>query len=83
MVLLEVSLLQKKMVAGPLGTPETSKSKEKNNVSFAGDLVEIIDSDYSDDSANDYDVETSSQPDRVTTADESPRRASVRLAQRA
>ena len=58
-------------------------NKEKNNVSFADDLVEIIDSDYSDDSANDSDVETSSQPNRVTTADESPRRASARLAQRA
>ena len=46
-------------------------------------LVEIIDSDYGDDSANDSDVETSSQPNRVTTADESPRRASARLAQRA
>ena len=46
-------------------------------------LVEIIDSDYSDDSANDSDVETSLQLDWVTTADESPRRASARLAQRA
>ena len=49
------------------------------NVSFSDDLVEVIaDSDYSADEA---DVETSSS--RVTTADESPRRASARLAQRA
>ena len=58
-------------------------NKEKNNVSFADDLVEIIDSDDSDYSANESDMETSSQPNRVTTADESPRRASARLAQRA
>ena len=55
-------------------------NKEKNNVSFADDLVEIIDSD---DSANDSDVETSSQPNRMTTSEELPRRASASLAQRA
>ena len=54
-------------------------TKEKYNVSFSDDLVEVIaDSDYSADEA---DVETSSS--RVTTADESPGRASARLAQRA
>ena len=54
-------------------------TKEKYNVSFSDDLVEIIDdSDYS---ANESDVETSSS--RLTKADESPRRASARLAQRA
>ena len=53
-------------------------AKEKYNVSFSEDLVEVIaDSDYSADEA---DVERSSS--RVTTADESPRRASARLAQR-
>ena len=55
------------------------KAKEKYNVSFSDDLVEVIvDSDYSADEA---DVETSSS--RVTTADESPRRTSARLTQRA
>ena len=47
----------------------------KNNVSFAEDLVEVIDSD---DSANDLDVKTSSEPNWVTTAENSPRRASER-----
>ena len=54
-------------------------TKEKYNVSFSDDLVEVIaDSDYSADVA---DVETSSS--RVTTADEWSRRVSARLAQRA
>ena len=54
-------------------------AKEKYRVSFSDDLVEVIVD--SDDSADEADVETSSS--RVTTADESHRRASARLAQRA
>ena len=54
-------------------------AKEKYRVSFSDDMVEVIVD--SDDSADEADVETSSS--RVTTADESPRRASARLAQRA
>ena len=54
-------------------------TKEKYNVSFSDDLVEVIaDSDYSADEA---DMETSSSS--VTTTDESSGRASARLAQRA
>ena len=44
-------------------------------VPCAEDLVEII---VSDDSANDSDVETNSESNRVTTAENSPRRASER-----
>ena len=49
-------------------------------MSFSEDLVEYI-SDSNDDSAEVAGVETDSS--RVTAADKSPRRASVRLAQRA
>ena len=56
-------------------------TKEKYKVSFSEDLVEFIGDSDDDDSADEADVETSSS--RVTAADESPRRASARLAQRA
>ena len=56
--------------------------KEKNNVCFAEDLVEVIETADSDDSADDSDMVTSSQPDWLTTAENSPRRANARLAGR-
>ena len=57
---------------------QPTKKKERYRVSFSDELEVIADSDYSADEAG---VETSSS--RVTTADETPRRASARLAQRA
>ena len=56
--------------------------KEKNNVSFAENLVEVMETADSDDSADGNDLVTSSQPNLVTAAENSPRRASARLAGR-
>ena len=56
--------------------------KEKNNVSFAENLVEVIETADCDDAADGNDLVTSSQTNLVTAAENSPRRASARLAGR-
>ena len=58
--------------------PEVPKAPDKKPeliVPCAEDLVEVINSD---ESPNDLEVKTSSEPNWVTTAENSPRRASER-----
>ena len=56
--------------------------KQKNNVSFAENLVEVMETADSDDAADGNDLVTSSQMNLVTAAENSPRRAGARLAGR-